>query len=75
MQQYDQLYIDGGWVKPHGSGTIDVINAATEAVMGSIPEGDAVDVDRAVSAAAAAFPEWAATSPSDLAKYVQARAE
>ncbi len=75
MQQYDQLYIDGGWVDPHGTGTIEVINASTEAVMGSIPEGDAADVDRAVAAAAAAFPAWAATTPSDRAKYVQAIAE
>jgi acyl-CoA reductase-like NAD-dependent aldehyde dehydrogenase len=75
MQDFDQLYIDGGWVQPHGSGTIEVINASTEEVMGSIPEGDATDVDRAVAAAVAAFPAWAASSPSDRAKYVQAMAE
>ena len=75
MQQYDQLYIDGGWVQPHGPGTIDVINAGTEEVMGSIPEGDSADVDRAVAAAVAAFAGWAATSPNDRAKYVQAIAE
>ena len=75
MQQFDQLYIDGSWVPPHGRGTIEVINASTEAVMGSIPEGDEVDVDRAVAAAVAAFPGWAATSPSDRARYVQALAE
>ncbi len=75
MQQYDRLYIDGSWVAPHGTGTIDVINASTEAVMGSIPEGDADDVDRAVAAAAAAFPAWAATAPSDRAKFVQALAD
>jgi len=75
MQQYTQLYIDGAWVDPHGTGSIDVINASTEEVMGSIPEGDAADVDRAVAAAAAAFDGWAATSPSDRAKYVQAMAE
>ena len=75
MQIYDQLYIDGQWVAPHGDGTIDVLNAATEEVMGSIPEGDAADVDRAVAAAAAAFPAWSATSPDDRAKYVQAMAE
>ena len=75
MQQYDQLYIDGAWVAPEGTGTIDVINASTEEVMGSIPEGTAADVDRAVAAAVAAFPAWAATSPDDRAKYVQAIAE
>jgi aldehyde dehydrogenase (NAD+) len=43
--------------------------------MGSIPEGTAADVDRAVAAAVAAFPAWSATSPNDRAKYVQAMAE
>jgi acyl-CoA reductase-like NAD-dependent aldehyde dehydrogenase len=75
MPTYDQLYIDGQWVDPHGSGTIEVINASTEEVMGSIPEGDAIDVDRAVAAAVAAFPAWSATSPADRAKHVQALAE
>jgi len=75
VQHFDQLYINGSWVDPSGSGTIEVINAATEAVMGSIPEGDAADVDRAVAAAAAAFPGWAATSPADRVGYVQAIAE
>ena len=75
MQQYAQLYIDGRWVDPHGTGTIEVINASTEEVMGSIPEGDATDVDRAVAAAVAAFEAWSATSPSDRATYVQALAE
>ena len=72
MHRRSQLYIDGSWVDPDGRGTIDVVNASTEEVMGQVPEGSAADVDRAVAAAAAAFDAWAATSPSDRAKYVQA---
>ena len=75
MLDFDQLYIDGSWVAPHGTGRIEVVNASTEQVMGSIPEGDADDVDRAVAAAKAAFEGWAATSPQDRAKYVQAMSE
>jgi aldehyde dehydrogenase (NAD+) len=75
VQHFDKIYIDGAWVPSDGTGTIDVINASTEEVMGSIPEGTAADVDRAVAAAAAAFPAWSATSPNDRAKYVQAMAE
>jgi betaine-aldehyde dehydrogenase len=59
MKVYDKLYIDGAWVDPAGTGTIDVINSATEEVMGTIPEGTADDVDRAVAAARAAFDRWA----------------
>jgi acyl-CoA reductase-like NAD-dependent aldehyde dehydrogenase len=72
MQNHDQLYIDGAWVAPDGEGTIDVVNASTEEVMGRIPAGNATDVDRAVAAANAAFDSWAATSPKERAGYVQA---
>ena len=72
VQDFDRFYIDGQWVDPDGSGTIDVINATTEQVMGHIPEGTPADVDRAVAAAKAAFDGWAATSPADRAKFVQA---
>jgi acyl-CoA reductase-like NAD-dependent aldehyde dehydrogenase len=57
----DRLFVGGEWVGPAGSGTIAVVNAATEEVMGRVPEGTAADVDRAVAAARAAFEPWAAT--------------
>ncbi len=72
MRAYDSLYIDGQWVPSTGSGTIDVVNASTEEVMGSIPEGTSEDVDRAVAAAKAAFPAWSQTDPSERAKALQA---
>ena len=75
MQDFSKLYIDGAWVASDSDETIDVVNATTEAVMGRIPAGTAADVDRAVAAAKAASEGWAATSPQDRAKYVQALAE
>ncbi|HEX6311304.1 MAG TPA: aldehyde dehydrogenase family protein [Acidimicrobiia bacterium] len=71
MQERDKLYIDGAWVPSTGSDTHDVINATTEEVIGRIPEGTPEDVDRAVAAAKAAFPGWAASSVDDRVKYVQ----
>ena len=61
----DRLYIGGEWVAPAGSGTIDVIDASTEEIIGRVPEGTAEDVDRAVCAARAAFNGWASTSLTD----------
>jgi len=75
MQERDKLYIDGAWVPSTGTGTHDVVNAATEEVIGRIPEGTPEDVDKAVAAAAAAFPEWAASSVDDRVKYVQQLSE
>jgi aldehyde dehydrogenase (NAD+) len=63
----DKLFIDGGWVEPAGAGTIDVINPATEEVIGIIPEGTPEDADRAVRAARAAFASWSAVDPHERA--------
>jgi aldehyde dehydrogenase (NAD+) len=75
MQQFNQLYIGGAWTDSESSETIEVVNASTEAVMGSIPAGTAGDVDRAVAAAVAAFDSWSATSPKERVGYVQKLAE
>ena len=45
MQDRDKLYIDGSWVPSAGSDTIDVINAATEEVMGRVPDGTPADAE------------------------------
>ena len=58
----NQFYIDGQWVEPAGSARLDVINPATEAPVGTIALGTAADVERAVAAARAAFPDFSATS-------------
>jgi len=71
MQVRDKIYIDGAWVPSTGTGTIDVTNSTTEEVMGRIPDGTPQDVDRAVKAARAAFPGWAATSKEERGKYLQ----
>ncbi|MGZ8765293.1 MAG: aldehyde dehydrogenase family protein [Acidimicrobiia bacterium] len=70
MQDRDKLYIDGAWVPSTGSNSINVINAATEAVMGRIPEGTPEDVDCAVAAAKAAFASWRDTPADERAKYI-----
>ena len=61
----DSLYINGEWVQATGEGTIEVVNPATEEIIGSVPVGSQADVDAAVTAARAAFPAWSATSIED----------
>ena len=65
----DTIYVGGEWVASTGSGTIEVVEAATEEVMGTVPEGTAEDVDRAVAAARAAFPAWAAIPAEERARH------
>lgn len=50
-----ELFIEGKWVSPVGSGRIEVIDPATEKVIGSVPEGTEADVDAAVASARRAF--------------------
>ncbi|CAG2140512.1 3-succinoylsemialdehyde-pyridine dehydrogenase [compost metagenome] len=75
MQQRDKLFINGKWIQPHGSGLIDVVHSATEAVMGKIPEGDARDAEDAIAAARAAFDGWSNTPPAVRAGYIRKIAE
>jgi aldehyde dehydrogenase (NAD+) len=69
VQEHDKIFIDGAWVPSTGSGTIDVFDSSNGEVFGRIPEGTAEDVDKAAKAAHAAFPEWAAKTPEERAKF------
>jgi acyl-CoA reductase-like NAD-dependent aldehyde dehydrogenase len=57
-----KYFINGSWVAPVGATSIDVINPATEQPFAKVALGTKADVDRAVAAARAAFPAFAATS-------------
>ncbi|MBF8187696.1 aldehyde dehydrogenase family protein [Nonomuraea sp. K274] len=65
------LYIDGAWVAPHGTEALDVLDPTTEQAIGAIRLGDAEDVDRAVRAAARAFPRWSRTPERERLGYVR----
>jgi aldehyde dehydrogenase (NAD+) len=62
MRDYLKFYIDGQWVEPKGSKTVDVINPATETAAGRVTLGTAEDVDLAVRAARKAFASYSQTS-------------
>ncbi|PWR09785.1 aldehyde dehydrogenase family protein [Micromonospora acroterricola] len=57
----------GGETVAGSAGTLPVVNPATGDVVAETPAGTAADVDRAVTAARAAFPAWAATTPHQRA--------
>ena len=57
-----KFYINGQWVDPSTSETLDVINPATEQSIGQIAMGGQADVDSAVAAAKGAFDSFAATT-------------
>lgn len=53
-------YIGGAWVKSKEDNTIEVINPATQEILGKVPYGNgtSVDVEDAVEAASQAFKSW-----------------
>ncbi|GGL16802.1 aldehyde dehydrogenase [Nocardia jinanensis] len=64
------LFIDGEWTKPHTETTVEVIEAATETVLGTSALATVADIDSAVAAARRALPAWRALSPAERAEYL-----
>ncbi|MXX28805.1 MAG: aldehyde dehydrogenase family protein, partial [Gammaproteobacteria bacterium] len=62
MSNRQKFYINGEWVEPSTSATLEVINPATEEPIDTIALGGPADVDKAVAAAKAAFETFSQTS-------------
>ncbi|HYM01870.1 MAG TPA: aldehyde dehydrogenase family protein, partial [Stellaceae bacterium] len=71
MTDFTKFYINGEWVAPLQPKLFDVINPATEEPIAQISMGSAGDVDRAVSAARAAFPAYSRTSKEERLALLQ----
>ena len=68
------VLIGGEWVEA-GKGTYDVINPATEQVVGHAPECSRSDAEAAAGAARDAFPAWSRTSPAERAALLNKAAD
>jgi len=69
-----RLFIGGEWVTA-GHGTYDIVNPATEAVVGRAPDASAADAQAAAQAAADAFPAWSRTTPAERAAILDRAAD
>jgi succinate-semialdehyde dehydrogenase / glutarate-semialdehyde dehydrogenase len=63
----ESCFIDGRWVLADNGGTIAVRNPATAEQIGLIPNMGAAETRRAIAAAAAALPLWAAHTAKERA--------
>ncbi len=61
-------YVGGRWIPSAGRDTLDVHNPALGTVIARTPLSTPADVDAAVSAANAAFPDWSETPPAARAR-------
>ena len=64
LDDHSQLFIGGKWVDASG-GTYDVVNPATEEIVGTAPNATPADAEAAAAAAREAGPGWAATPPEE----------
>ena len=76
-----QLLIGGKWCDA-GGGAYEVVNPATEEVVGLAPDAEVADAEAAAAAAREALPGWAATDPEErlalmarAAQAIRARAQ
>jgi malonate-semialdehyde dehydrogenase (acetylating)/methylmalonate-semialdehyde dehydrogenase len=63
-------YVGGAWRTPTSEPLTEVRNPATGELLGRTPAGNAADVDIAVKAAGAAFPDWRAVPAPDRIQYL-----
>jgi succinate-semialdehyde dehydrogenase/glutarate-semialdehyde dehydrogenase len=67
----EQCFIDGRWSAADDGGTIDVLNPATHAKLGTIPNMGAAETRRAINAANAALKGWAAKTAKERASILR----
>lgn len=72
MSNRQKFYINGEWVQPSTTDTLEVINPATEQVMDSVAMGGVADVDAAVAAAKAAFETFSQTTKEERIALLEA---
>ena len=65
MENLRKFYIDGQWVDPISTRTMQVVNPASEEKIGDVALGNAEDVDQAVAAASSAFEKFSQFSKKD----------
>jgi len=68
--QSKKMWIGGQWVESESNDFFSVIDPSTEEELGQVPVATKADIDKAVKAAARAFPAWSKMLPSERAKIV-----
>lgn len=75
MYQDVQLHIGGQWRAATGGRTLDVVNPATEEVIGKLAHASREDLDEALDSAAKGFAVWRKMVPYERSKLLRKAAE
>jgi len=69
------LFIDGAFLSGEGRDSEPVLNPATGQVLAELPHATTADLDRALAAAATAFPAWRRTSAYERGRILKRAAD
>lgn len=75
MAQHTQLFINGRWQDASDRRTIDVIDPATDEIIGSVAHAGTVDLDVALDAVSRGFRTWKGYSALDRYKILRRAAD
>jgi acyl-CoA reductase-like NAD-dependent aldehyde dehydrogenase len=70
-----RMFVDGDWCDAAGGATVEATSPATGESLGPVAEGGRVDAQRAIAAANAAFPSWAARTGFERAELLHRAAD
>ncbi|GAT10394.1 aminobutyraldehyde dehydrogenase [Mycolicibacterium novocastrense] len=68
MTFHDKMFVGGTWTEASGGAKDQILAPATGEAFAEMAHGTPADVDRAVAAAHAAFPDWARTPVGERAR-------
>lgn len=71
MKLINEIYINGEFVKPHGTETFDLINPSTQELLGQVTLGDVTDTRNAIAAAKEAFRSFSKTTKAERIHYLE----
>src|SRR5688572_11381890 len=75
MYPNTQLFIDGQWCNAASGRTLQVVNPATHAQIGTVAYAEKADLDRALEAADKGFKIWRKVSAFDRCKIMRKAAD
>jgi aldehyde dehydrogenase (NAD+) len=71
LKLINQFYINGKFVVPNGTTTLDLINPSTKEVLGQVTLGNVQDAQQAIAAAKEAFKTFSKTTISERCEMLQ----
>ena len=71
MRQFNQMYVNGAFVTPHGRTIIDLLNPSNNEVIGKVTMADEVDTRQAIAAAKRALTSFSRTIKEVRMDYLQ----